>query len=363
MFDRRKEGAMKDFRTWTVCKFLAVVLCLLIAAEASFALPRSQDQADPLMDRFQNAKSLYFAEKYEEAKTVLETLITDLGAIEGRDTLKGQTYLLAGATYEKLKFKELAVKYYCRAKSLLGEGMTIQGLELKKLKYYSEDCAGGGAALGAASTGSSGGGGVMKVLGTLLFLAIAGGVVWYLFFSKNGPLRPKGSYTKVVGHFDVTYRGFNSTGLRRLTLNGTKVLEESFSYSQDCNDTTQCAAAVSSQTYSYPVTVSGGSFGVSSEYYGWDFNSFIVGTNYKKLCADFTFTVDSYEYKDGRDPGSPQVEGLGALTMDINANCTPRSTRITDCLKTVTITFSVPANAATAAKVFSASTEAKKRLD
>jgi hypothetical protein len=352
---------MDNIRYWTICKTLAVVLCVLIAAQVQFASPR-QDQPDPLMDRFQSAKARYFAEDYEGARSLLEKLVADLGTIEGRDTFKGQTYLLAGAANEKLRFSELAVKYYCRAKAVLGEGITIQGLELKTLKYYTADCAGGGVAAGAVA-GTRSGGGVMKILGTLLFLAIAGGVVWYLFFSKNAPLKKKGNYTKVVAHFNITYRGFNSTGHRTLTLNGEQRLDEDFSYSQDCNDTTQCSAAVSTQTYSYPLTVTGTSFIVKTDWTNWDYYNFIVGTNYKKLCADYTLTVDSYEYGDGRDPGSPQIQGLDGLTLDTNANCTQRTQRIHDCTKQVTITFSVPANAATAAKVFSVGTEAKKHLN
>ena len=81
-------------------------------------------------------------------------------AIDGRDTLKGRTYLLAGAANEKLGFIEPAVKYYCRAKAILGEGITFQGLELKTLKYYTADCGPAGSRPGPRpGPGPSGGAG------------------------------------------------------------------------------------------------------------------------------------------------------------------------------------------------------------
>ena len=105
-------------------------------ARPIMALAAQAGQPDPLETAFAQAREAYFAAKYEDAKTVLEKLIADLAAVEGRDSFKGETFLLMGATYEKLKLKELAIKYFCRAKAILGEGKTIEGLELKKLKYY-----------------------------------------------------------------------------------------------------------------------------------------------------------------------------------------------------------------------------------
>ncbi|MBM3295264.1 MAG: hypothetical protein FJY82_12190 [Candidatus Aminicenantes bacterium] len=148
---------------------------------------------DPYLSAYNRAKIAYFAAAFGIAQTILEKLIADLGLVEGREVFKGQVYLLAGATYEAQKFKELAVKYYCRAKAILGEGKTIEGLELKKLKYYGESCGGAvaGAVVPARRRSFLGG-----LLGTLLGLAILGGVVWYLFINKNSPLKKKESETK-----------------------------------------------------------------------------------------------------------------------------------------------------------------------
>lgn len=105
-----------------------------------FAAPQAREEAAALQAQSEEAKKKYFAEDYEGAKLALEQLVSTFAALEGWDVLKGETYLLLGATYEKLKYKELAVKYYCKAKEILGVGKTIAGLELKKLKYYKEEC-------------------------------------------------------------------------------------------------------------------------------------------------------------------------------------------------------------------------------
>ncbi len=186
---------MAHIKGYSLCKILAVVLSILIAGQAHFVLAgrnqeetqAAKDQAAVLEEQFENAKNLYFAEKYEEAKVELEKIMNAFASLEGYELLKGRTYLLLGASYEKLKYKELAIKYYCRAKEILGVGKTIEGLELKKLKYYKADCA----AMTGRATGRRSGSFIGKALGTLLFIGALGGLVWYLFFSPNAPFKKK----------------------------------------------------------------------------------------------------------------------------------------------------------------------------
>lgn len=146
---------------------------------------------DMLVVQFNNAKGAYFREKFEDAKIILEKLITQLGGIDGRDTLKGQTFLLAGATYEKLDLKELSVRYYCRAKAILGVGKTFEGLDLRKLVWYDETCPGAAGAAATRTVVSRGSGSVGRFLGFILGLGLVAGLVWYLFFSKNAPFKKK----------------------------------------------------------------------------------------------------------------------------------------------------------------------------
>ena len=60
---------MVTIKRWTLCKFLAVLICLVIAAEAHIALAY-QNPADPLDTSFQAARTAYFAQKYEDAKVI-----------------------------------------------------------------------------------------------------------------------------------------------------------------------------------------------------------------------------------------------------------------------------------------------------
>jgi len=141
-----------------------------------------------LIGQFGSAKKAYFAENYAAAKITLEGLVADIRTLEGWDSFKGEFYLLIGATYEKLEYVQLSIRYYCRAKEILGEGKTIEGLDLKTLKYYKEDCRGVIGVIGKAKKKK---GGFGKLIGTILGIAVLGGIVWYLFFSKNAPFKKK----------------------------------------------------------------------------------------------------------------------------------------------------------------------------
>lgn len=313
-------------------------------------------EGDLYLTAYNRAKIAYFAAAFGVAQAILEQLITDLGNVEGREVFKGQVFLLAGATYEAQKFKELAIKYYCRAKAILGEGKTIEGLELKKLKYYGENCAGAavaGAVIRPKKKSFLGG-----LIGTLLGLAVLGGVVWYLFFSKNAPLWKKGKYSSITFRVDVKYRGFNSKGHRKFWVGGELKNDEDFLYTQNISSDVACSTATKEENYYYSYTITGDSVVMKQEWTNWDYNTFGAGTNWKKLCTDFTVTIDKYEWTDGKDPGKPEAEGLDALGIsNITTDCTAVGDRVHNCSKTSTITFKAPANPARARGVTAASSE------
>ncbi|MDD8026836.1 MAG: hypothetical protein PHI34_09995 [Acidobacteriota bacterium] len=171
---------MTSIKQWKICRILAIVLCLFIAGEAHYILAAQANQPDPLETAFAQGREAYFAAKYEDAKTELEKLVSALDAVAGRDSFKGETFLLMGATYEKLKLKDLAIKYYCKAKIILGEGKSIAGLELKKLKYYGRDCTGAAGSIAGTTTGPKRSF-LGKFLGTLLFLSLLGIGVYFLY--------------------------------------------------------------------------------------------------------------------------------------------------------------------------------------
>jgi tetratricopeptide (TPR) repeat protein len=136
-------------------------------------------EEDALVVRFGEARTFFFAGEYAAAKAILEKLVAELAAVEGRDSFKGEVYLLSGAAYEKLKYKELAIKYFCLAKDVLGAGKTIEGLKLKDYKYYKSECR---AAAVVAKAGRKRGG-FGKFLGALLGLA-ALAVGGYFLYTK-----------------------------------------------------------------------------------------------------------------------------------------------------------------------------------
>jgi tetratricopeptide (TPR) repeat protein len=325
--------------------------CVAIGAILEAGLGQESDE---MVAQYNQAKIGYFSGAYEASRAVLESLITSLGAIDGRDTFKGQVYLLAGAVYEVLKFKELAVKYYCRAKAILGEGVTIEGLKLDDLKYYKENC--GGAAVAGAAVKTAGrkrswfGG----LFGMLLGLAIIGGLVWYLFFSKNAPLGKKGKYKSITFRIDIKYSGFNSVGHRKFTIGTAVKNDENFYYPQFINDpNVACNTATKEESYSYTYTLSGDSVVMKQDFLNWDYVSVPAGGAAKKLCAEYTITIDKYEYESGRDPGKPSAEGLENLKNTAGYNCTDITNRIKNCSMTATITFKAPASAAVARGVSS----------
>ncbi len=178
---------MVKFREEKFSKFLILFLAFLFVFQGDFSFAQASPD-DPFPGIFLNAKGLYLNEKYEDAKSVLEKMVSDLAEIKGRETLKGETYLLIGAVYEKLKFKKLASKYYCLAKDLLGKGKSFEGLKLKDLKYYKKKCPRSGVVVRPGVRHKSGFG---RLLGSLLGLALIGGVIWYLFINKNSPLKNK----------------------------------------------------------------------------------------------------------------------------------------------------------------------------
>ncbi|MHB8054319.1 MAG: hypothetical protein ACYDH3_03635 [Candidatus Aminicenantales bacterium] len=314
-------------------------------AAISGVLAEMEGQSDELVTRYNQARIGYFAGAYEAAKATLESLITSLGAIEGRDTFKGQVYLLAGAVYEVLAFRELSVKYYCWAKRILGEGTTIESLKLEDLKYYKEPCGASAVAGKAVNTAGRHRKGIGGLVIAILSIAVVGGLIWYLFFSKNAPLGKKGKYKNITFRVDVTYRGVNSSGHRRLTVGSDAAIDENFYYPQVVPVDTPPCNGTKEETYSKTYTVTGSSLDVKQEFLNWDYiayNPAIV--NYKGLCAEFTPTIVRYEYENGKDPGTPICTGLENLNNIGAYDCAAVTGRIKNCLMTTKVTFSVPSS-------------------
>ncbi len=112
--------------------------------------------------------------------------------------------------------------------------------------------------------------------------------------------------------------------------------------------------ATKSETYSYTYTITGDSVAMNQTWTNWDYLNFGPGENWKKLCADYTISIDSWEYEDGKDPGKPSATGLEQLQMSSSSDCVEVSSRIHNCSMDGLITFSAPSTVrgASAASVY-----------
>ena len=129
---------MPNLKGSIFCKALALVLCVFLAFEVSYI--QAYQATDQMRGQFNSAKEAYFADDFEGTKITLENLESSIAQLEGMDSFKGEVYLLLGAAYEKLEFNNLAIKYFCLAKDILGEGKSIEGLDLNSLTLYWTQC-------------------------------------------------------------------------------------------------------------------------------------------------------------------------------------------------------------------------------
>jgi tetratricopeptide (TPR) repeat protein len=161
-------------------------------------VPEVPADMETLLAKFNKGRDAYLSGNLEYAQGLMETLLADLESVAGRTVFKGETYLLAGAVYDARGSRSPAIKYFCLAKSILGQGKTIAGVDLARLNYYATECPGAGVAMAGATsvpeTTRSRGSSVMgTILKSILISAVVSGLIWYLFFSKNGPFTKKSS--------------------------------------------------------------------------------------------------------------------------------------------------------------------------
>ena len=218
----------------------------------------------------------------------------------GKDVFKGQTYLLAGATYEKLKYKQLSIKYYCKAKQILGKGRSFPGLVLKALKWYKKNCPGYVAMPGKRK--KKGGG----FLGVLLGLAILGGVA-YLVLKKSKETKKEegvGEYSKI----DITFKvRISAKKVKRRDvwkLDGIIKKDVTNIFNQTCNTNTDKSSYTTWKEYEIVKSATGlGTFKLLHRIYKTDLDPHC----WNMFIADWSATV-SYEFTGGRDPGIPVVD-------------------------------------------------------
>ena len=154
-----------------------------------------------------------------------------------------------------------------------------------------------------------------------------------------------GAYTSIVVKIAADYYGMNSTGFRKLTINGNVAYNDKFTIfgtaflGADCPD-----EQIFSKSYSVDTTLTSTSMTLIVEFINWDYTKFKkFGDNLKMLCTIWSGSIVSYTYEAGKDdPGTPIISGFDLLNnLDLVADCTNNG-RITNCKHEVEITFSSP---------------------
>jgi hypothetical protein len=287
---------MFSMKKWTSCKFLAVFLSVFFVMEAhTLAAQQNAAQEEQWAAQFKLAKEAYFGADFENAKTILEKLISDLGPVQGRDTFKGQVFLLTGATYEMLKFKELSIKFFCRAKAILGENNTSEGLELKKFKYYKENCAGAGVIAGAVAAPRKRSflGGFLR---TLLFLSVLGAAAYFIYtkYIKKGSDSGTDTTTFTSAcfstnwHFDIYSEWSGTVGTVSLTPDAAPQPNESNGWDNSVTYTlsTSGGGSLTLIRLKLSVTIGGGDNGVRRDLVYMDGAQILDQTNtFTQLCS------------------------------------------------------------------------------
>lgn len=176
---------------------------------------------------------------------------------------------------------------------------------------------------------------------TVLFLTIA---LFFIFSCKYfedffGSDKDIGEYTKVELRIKVIFSGLNSDGIRKVTIDNVDQLEENFHYDQNATEDDNCDTAHKDMSHTFDVTITKDNFKIILEYIDWDFVHFSYqDVNYKVLCSEWSATVRSYEYKDGKeDPGPPLILGLEDLELETDKDCQADGDTKHDCITTAVI--------------------------
>lgn len=156
------------------------------------------------------------------------------------------------------------------------------------------------------------------------------------------PEKDYGAYTSVTLQFTVTFKGLNSTGQRKVKVNDGTYINEGFVYTRKYSDSADiiCENAETDKTHTFQVTVNATDFKIILSYTDWAYHGFVNnGTNYKLLCSEWSASIVSYTYTDGKDdPGTPLVSGLDSLALNIDNHCT--GTIVHDCQTEADISIS-----------------------
>ena len=362
---------MRDIKEYSICKFLAIVLSILIAGQIHFAFSAQEETPEA---KFKAAVTEYTNGNYGSARTILTGLTQAVEKNEQNKIFLGNTYLLLGASEEMLKENEAASAHYLKAKEFLGEReATIEGLSFSDLNIYhsvfsaksaQDKAAAPKTQAVAAQPGSKKRSFLGKALGLVLIVGALGGLVWYLFFSPNAPLKSKsnskGAYTSVTVQVDVSFRGRNTYKVNHVVnldgqekINGTMGHPEPFVWDGGNCGSEYCDRDATADSYSSTIDTDGKSLEIVLKYLDWQYWSLCGYDCCKLLCSDWTFTIVGYKWESGKqDPGSPGLEGYDVLGTNQGDVCSRIDQWFDQCTTKAVLTFKAPAEGQQADKVY-----------
>jgi hypothetical protein len=155
-----------------------------------------------------------------------------------------------------------------------------------------------------------------------------------------------GAYLSVKLRIKVTFKGLNSSGKRKITIDGEERILEDFFYEKTAAEGDDCAKASKDMSHSFEVTVNTKDFKVQLEYINWDFVHFAHDAkNYKLLCSEWSVEVLEYNFEDGKkDPGTPVLDGFEELALDVGKHCQSTGDTKHDCLTIATVSIKAKQN-------------------
>ena len=361
---------MRDIKGHSVCKLLAIVLSILIAGQIHFAFSAQEETPEA---KFKAAAAEYAKGNYSSARTILTGLTQAVEVNEQNKIFLGSAYLLLGASEEMLKENEAASAHYLKAKEFLGEReAVIEGLNFSDLNIYhsvfsaksaQDKAAAPKTQAVAAQPGAKKRSFLGKALGIVLIVGALGGLVWYLFFSPNAPLKSKGKggYTGVTVQVDVSFRGRNTYKATHVViLNGQEKINQIWGDPEPINyydggscGSEYCDRDTTANSYSWTIDTDGKSLEIVLKYLDWTYWSLCGYDCCKLLCSDWTFTIIDYKWESGKkDPGSPGLEGYDVLATTQGDVCSHIDQWIDQCTTKAVLTFKAPAGGQQADKVY-----------
>lgn len=153
-----------------------------------------------------------------------------------------------------------------------------------------------------------------------------------------------GKYTSITVRITINYKGLNSKGIRKFSVDDVAQVNEYFSIAGTPTMNSTCDDSILDKTHVLELTITKTTMEVLQQYFDWDYTKWKWNsTNVKMLCTKYKGEIVSYQYESGKDdPGTPLITGLDDLVgWTTESNCT-KAGRMHNCNIGATLTFGSP---------------------